>query len=74
MHVVERFRFINGGKVLEDEITVDDPGAFNMPWKAVQRWNRTNRGPMEEIPCAENNENFYAYEQKPIPQATTPDF
>jgi hypothetical protein len=74
MHVIERFRLINGGKVLEDEITVEDPGAFNMPWKAVQHWNRTNRGPMEELPCSENNENLFNYDVKPIPQAKTPDF
>jgi hypothetical protein len=74
MHVVERFTFINNGKVLQDTITVDDPGAFNMPWTGVQRWNRTNRGPIEEISCAENNENFYSYDVKPIPQADKPDF
>jgi hypothetical protein len=74
MHVVERFRMINGGKVLEDEISVDDPGAFNMPWKAVQRWNRTDRGPMEELSCSENNENLFNYDVKPIPQAKTPVF
>lgn len=74
MHVVERFRFINDGKVLEDEITVDDPGAFTTPWKAIQRWNRTNRGPMEELSCSENNEGLFDYDVKPIPQAKTPDF
>ena len=74
MHVVERFHFINDGKVLEDEISVDDPGAFNMPWKAIQRWNRTNRGPMEELSCSENNENLFNYDVKPIPQAARPDF
>ena len=74
MHVVERFRLIDGGKVLEDTITVDDPGAFNMPWTAIQRWNRANRGPLEEISCAENNVAFYDYDVRPIPQDDTPDF
>jgi hypothetical protein len=74
LHVVERFKLINGGKTLIDTIRVEDPGAFNMPWTAVQRWKRTDRGPIEEDSCAENNENFYNYDVRPIPQAARPDF
>ena len=74
MHVVERFKLIDGGKTLQDGITVDDPGAYNMAWSAVQRWQRTNRGPIEESSCAENNESFYNYDVRPIPQADKPDF
>jgi hypothetical protein len=74
MHVVERFRMIDGGKTLQDTITVDDPGAFNMKWTAVQRWTRNDRGPIEELACAENNENLFNYDVRPIPQAKTPDF
>jgi hypothetical protein len=40
----------------------------------VQTWKRTNRGPLEEISCAENNETFYDYDVRPIPQDLTPDF
>ena len=74
MHVVERFKLLDGGKTLQDRITVDDRGAFNMAWSAVQRWQRNNRGPMEETSCAENNESFYNYDVRPIPQANKPDF
>ena len=74
MHVVERFTLIDGGNTLQDTITVEDPGAFNMPWTAIQQWRRTNRGPLEEISCAENNAGFYDYDVKPIPQAEKPDF
>jgi hypothetical protein len=74
MHVVERFRLIDGGQTLEDHITVEDPGAFNMPWTAIQQWRRTNRGPLEEISCAENNETFYHYDVRPMPQDDSPDF
>jgi hypothetical protein len=45
-----------------------------MAWTGVQRWNRTNRGPIEEFSCAENNEAFYNYDVRPIPQADKPDF
>jgi len=73
IHVVERFKLIEGGKILQDTITVDDPGAFNMPWTAVQRWRRTDRE-MEESICAENNDNFFNYDVVPIPQAGKADF
>jgi len=74
MHVVERFRLIDNGETLEDHITVDDPGAFTMTWTAVQQWKRTNRGPLEEISCSENNITFYDYDVRPMPQDDTPDF
>jgi hypothetical protein len=35
IHVVERFKMIEGGNTLQAIVTVDDPGAFNMPWTAV---------------------------------------
>jgi hypothetical protein len=38
LHVVERFRLIDGGKRLEVEMTIDDPAAFVKPWKALHRW------------------------------------
>jgi len=34
LHVTERFRKINGGKVLEDVATVEDPAMFTRPWSA----------------------------------------
>ena len=73
IHVVERFKLIEGGKILQDTIAVDDPGAFNMAWTAVQRWRRTDRE-MDESICAENNDNFFNYDVVPIPQAAKADF
>ena len=40
LHVVERFRMIDGGKTMEVDIHVEDPGAFTTPWNAVQRFAR----------------------------------
>jgi hypothetical protein len=40
LHVVERWHLIDGGQVLEANIHVEDPGAFTMPWNAVQRYRR----------------------------------
>ena len=58
IHVVERFKMIDGGKTLQVTVTVDDPGAFNMPWSAVQHWRRIHRGPLIEDLCEPNNEFF----------------
>jgi len=75
LHVVERFRLIEGGNILEVQVEVDDPGAFNMPWRAVQRYKRyMDEGLSRETVCAENNFDFLGYEVRPIPQATTVDF
>jgi hypothetical protein len=79
LHVVERFRIVDGGKTLEAQIHVEDSGAFTTPWNATQRYRRVDEehkatdarqmgGPIEEMACAENNN------LSPIPVATTPDF
>jgi hypothetical protein len=73
IHVVERFRLVEGGKVLEVNFTVDDPGAFNMPWSASKRWKRA-QGMLAEDVCAENNANYFNYEVEPMPTAAKPDF
>lgn len=41
LHVVERFRLIDGGETLELHVTIEDPGAFTTPWTAIQRYSRT---------------------------------
>ena len=40
LHVVERFRMIDGGKGMEAALYVEDEGAFTTPWNAVQRYKR----------------------------------
>jgi hypothetical protein len=74
LHVVERFRIVDDGKALEATAQVEDPGAFTMPWNAMQHYRRADRGPMGEQVCAENNANFFDYNIEPIPHADTPDF
>jgi hypothetical protein len=78
MHVVERFRLIDGGRGLEATVIVDDPGTFNQPWSGTVRWQRVNRGRMLESICAENNEAFEKYfvnlREYPMPEAKMTDF
>jgi hypothetical protein len=74
LRVVERFKLVDGGKMLDDLITVEDPGAFTMRWSALQRFRQVRQGPMPESICAENNVNPFNFYMVPIPQAGRPDF
>jgi hypothetical protein len=74
MHVVERFKLIDGGSTLQALVTVYDPGAFNTPWSAIQRFRAVHEGPLPEKACAEDTHNYFGYDLEPIPQADKPDF
>jgi hypothetical protein len=77
LHVVERFQIVDGGNALEVKVHVEDPGAFTMPWNAVQRYRRDARAgevPLHEMVCAENNDDHFHQGLAPIPQADKPDF
>jgi hypothetical protein len=73
LHVIERYKLVDGGKAIEVRISVDDPGAFTTQWSAVQRFRRVPHGWTEDI-CAENNFDFLQYDVAPLPQAAKPDF
>jgi hypothetical protein len=59
LHVVERYRVVDDGKALQVDLTIEDPGTFNEPWKARQRYSRTMQGPLPEVKCSENNDDFF---------------
>jgi hypothetical protein len=79
MHVVERYRLVKGGKGIEIIITVDDPGAFTMPWKAEVDFD-AGKPPRsdhwEEDICADNGDGygFDPDQLVPMPHADKPDF
>ena len=74
LHVVERFHLTEGGKTLEVDLHVEDPGAFTVPWNAIQRYRKVEPGPILESFCAEGNFNYFNYEVEPIPQSNKPEF
>jgi hypothetical protein len=74
LHVIERFRMIDGGKTLEVNLHVEDPGAFTTPWDAIQRYRRNEAGPMPETVCAENNQDHFDQDIGPMPVSAKPDF
>jgi len=70
LHVVERWRIVEDGKMMEATFTVDDPDAFYQPWTGMRRYRRAQRESTENI-CAENNQHLFDYH---IPTASKPDF
>jgi hypothetical protein len=72
LHVVERWRMVEDGKILEAQFTVDDSDAFYIPWSGMRRFRRVETPFMEEV-CAENNDNMFGIDYH-IPNAGRPDF
>ena len=74
LHVIERFRLIQDGKMLGADFTVDDPGAFNAPWSGIVRFRHPNAPrPLVEEPCAEQTVAGFGHDF-PVPVAVMPDF
>ena len=72
LHVVERWRIIEGGLTLDVKITVEDPDTFEQPWESYVQYRRAQE-PFEEIICAEGNFQLFG-DDYGIPQASKPDF
>ena len=70
LHVVERWKMVDGGKAMEAVFTVDDPETFNEPWSGMRRYRRVQEQLAEDV-CAENNQHLFDYH---IPVAEKPDF
>jgi hypothetical protein len=70
LHVVERFRLIDGGKTMEILTIVEDPDTYYQPWQAKLRFERVEETRGEEI-CREGNFTLFSYG---IPIDETPDF
>ena len=70
LHVVERWKMVDDGKMLEVSFRVADPDTFYEPWSAMRRYRRVQQ-PMREEVCAENNQHLFDYH---IPVAHKPDF
>jgi hypothetical protein len=70
VRVVERWRIIDDGKMMEATFRVEDPEAFYEPWWGMRRYRRVERQDIENR-CAEGNFNLFDYK---IPVAHKPDF
>jgi hypothetical protein len=74
LHVVERWKLAANGMTVDVSVFVEDPGAFTMPWSAVQRWRRVENAPISTATCNENNGDFFNHGLVPLPEATKADF
>ena len=74
LHVVERFHRIEGGKLLQADVTIEDPVALKQPLHVIQRWRHGDRGTLTEQSCAEGNFNYFNQDVEPVPTADRPDF
>jgi len=73
LHVTERYRVADDRRTMRVEFTVDDPGTFNMPWRASVTYGRGTAQPGEYV-CAENTANYFHEDSFPVPVSGKPDF
>jgi hypothetical protein len=73
LHVVERYRLVNGGYTLQGVVTMEDPIAFTEPYSVYQQWRRQDF-PMIESVCAEGVNSYYGSTDSSVPVAEKPDF
>jgi hypothetical protein len=81
IHLSERVQLLDGGSALEVRFTVEDPGAFTVPWSARVRHRQVGYQ-WEEVICAENNRfvgestfrGLVVRDDSPMPGDLTPDF
>jgi hypothetical protein len=73
LHVIERWKLLEGGREIELKVQVADPGAFKAPYELIKRYRRVEARWIEAI-CAENPIGPLEQGLEPMPQAARPDF
>lgn len=73
MHVVERYAVEDNRRTMRVDVTVDDPGTFNMPWHTSVSYGRGTAQPGEYV-CAENTNNYFHEDGYPVPVSDKPEF
>jgi hypothetical protein len=58
MRVTERVRLIDGGKRLENRVTIDDPETFIQPWTARVVFEKKPGVELKEYNCLQKYEDF----------------
>ena len=76
LHVIERWRLMEGGREIELKVRVEDPGAFKAPYELTKHYRRVEAAWAEAI-CAENPIGplgLLPQGLEPMPMAAKPDF
>ena len=58
LHTIERLRRIGNGNLLEDQITIDDPGVFNKNWTVRMVYKRQPGMRILDYVCGEPHRNI----------------
>ena len=56
--MVERWKLAPDAQTVDVTVFVEDPGAFTMPWTAVQRWRRVENAPILPGPVQREQRRF----------------
>ncbi len=72
LHVIERYRLVEGGNAMEVRLRIEDPDTFYQPWETYQLYRRA-RAPLAEDICQEGNFQLFG-DDYGIPKAARPDF
>jgi hypothetical protein len=70
LHVTERLRLLDGGKSLEDVITVQDPMMFTKPWRTRLVFDKRPDIHIDEFVCAERHRSLSGVKGAPVERAT----
>jgi hypothetical protein len=54
LHLVEHLHLLEGGKYLEDEVTIEDPAIYSHPFTQKRFWRRAPELEILEYVCTEN--------------------
>jgi hypothetical protein len=76
LHVIERYKLIDGGKRMQGIVTIEDSGAFTTKWSGIHYFIKHDTPIAEsEVICAENNSaDYFGQNLAPIPEARIADF
>jgi hypothetical protein len=73
-HVVERYRLVDDGKMLEARVVIEDPVSLKQPLELVHRWRKVNQSIIESR-CADGEmSNPFEQRVEPLPTAARADF
>jgi hypothetical protein len=73
LHVIERWKLVEGGGEIELKVRVEDSIAFKAPYEVTKRYKRAEAQWLEAV-CPENPIGPLDQGLEPIPQADKPDF
>ena len=74
LHVVERFRLVEGGRFFQAEVLLEDPAVFLRPLRVTKRSRRVEANLAEWRCAAGEMNNPFAQDADPLPAAEKADF